>query len=284
MQNTETTRAASLLVAIGVGLFGCGDNLTHRAGFGEDSGVFECLPNLDGQVEGDELPVAFGVSTAYLVSPSGAEQQVDVAGSVDDTGRLAWNWTSSTAGDETVLFAPTAITERWYDAQFSDGEFAVPLDASGTVEAVYRRDDTALWLLGMASAQSDPAEGQTLIVYDEPVVLYSLPIELDAQWSSVGTYSNGLLRGQPIAGQDEYTGVVDALGQMHLPGVTFAYAHRVRLDVTAQTIVGDPVTQRQISFVSECFGEVARATSRLGEGEPDFQVATEVRRFTFGAQ
>ena len=182
MQNTETTRAASLLVAIGVGLFGCGDNLTHRAGFGEDSGVFECLPNLDGQVEGDELPVAFGVSTAYLVSPSGAEQQVDVAGSVDDTGRLAWNWTSSTAGDETVLFAPTAITERWYDAQFSDGEFAVPLDASGTVEAVYRRDDTALWLLGMASAQSDPAEGQTLIVYDEPVVLYSLTRASSISW------------------------------------------------------------------------------------------------------
>jgi len=272
-----------LLAALGVGLFGCGDNLTHRAGFGEDSGVFECLPNLDGQLDGDELPVAFGVSTAYLVSPSGAEQEVDVAGSVDDTGRLVWNWTFSVTDDETVWFAPTAITERWYDAHFSDGEFAIPLDASGTVEAVYRRDDTALWLLGMASVEADPAEGQTLIVYDEPVVLYALPIELEAEWSSVGTYSNGFLRGQPIAGQDEYTGAVDALGQMHLPGVTFAYAYRVRLDVTAQTIVGDPVTQRQVSFVSECFGEIARATSRLGEGEPDFDTATEVRRFTFDA-
>lgn len=273
-----------MIGAVGIGPLSCGDNLTHREELDESSDVFACLPNLDGQIDGDELPVAFGVPAAYLVSPVGLERTIDVAGFVDDSGRLAWDWRFSAPDDDIATFTPVQITERWYEGYFPDGQFAVPLDSGGIVEAIYRRDDTALWLLGLASVQFEPAEGRTLIIYDQPVVLYALPIETGTEWSSVGTYSNGLLRGQPIAGQDEYDGEVDALGQMHLPSVTFAYTHRIRIDVTASTIVGDPITQRQVSFVSECFGEVARATSRVGEGDPDFEIATEVRRFTFGAQ
>ena len=43
-----------------------------------------CVPNLDGQIDAAELPVALGVPIDYLVNPAGTEVSVDVAGRVDE--------------------------------------------------------------------------------------------------------------------------------------------------------------------------------------------------------
>ena len=42
--------------------------------------------------------------------------------------------------------------------------------------------------------------------------------------------------------------------------------------------MGASVSRRQVSFLFECFGEVARATSRDDEQAVDFTTAAEVRR------
>ena len=60
--------------------------------------------------------------------------------------------------------------------------------------------------------------------------------------------------------------------------LTFTQAMRVQTNVTAEPAVGLPVTRRQAGFVFECFGEVARATSRDNETQDDFTAAAEVRR------
>jgi hypothetical protein len=44
--------------------------------------------------------------------------------------------------------------------------------------------------------------------------------------------------------------------------------------------VGPSVITQQSSWLFECFGEVARATSAVGETNPDFTTAAEVRRLS----
>jgi hypothetical protein len=42
--------------------------------------------------------------------------------------------------------------------------------------------------------------------------------------------------------------------------------------------VGIPTTRRQVGFLTECYGEVARATSENNEPTEDFTRAAELRR------
>jgi hypothetical protein len=89
---------------------------------------------------------------------------------------------------------------------------------------------------------------------------------------------NATLRGLPYAGQDSYAISVDAAGELILPSITFTQALRVRTTVTATPAAGAAVTTKQVSFLFECFGEVARATSQTGETQDNFTTAAEVRR------
>jgi hypothetical protein len=131
---------------------------------------------------------------------------------------------------------------------------------------------------GFASAEENGPEGKTLLVYAQPVALYRYPLEVGKTWVTVGQVSNGTLRGLPYAGRDTYTITVESSGRLDLPDLTFTQAMRVKTNVTAEPAVGAPVTRRQTGFVFECFGEVARATSRDGETQDDFTQAAEVRR------
>jgi len=70
----------------------------------------------------------------------------------------------------------------------------------------------------------------------------------------------------------------DAIGTMILPDFTFTQVHRVRTNLTNAPVVGATSTTRQVSFIFECFGEVARATSQTNEPNVDFTTAAEQRR------
>jgi hypothetical protein len=94
----------------------------------------------------------------------------------------------------------------------------------------------------------------------------------------VGEVRDATLRGLPHASRDTYEVRVDAAGRLELPDFTFTQVHRVRTRVTLAPAAGVTTTQRQVSFLFECLGEVARATSRPDEAEDDFTVAAEVRR------
>jgi hypothetical protein len=238
-----------------------------------------CVPNLDGQIEASELQAVLDTPVKYLVSQPGETRPVDVAGTVDAAGHRVWDWSAPAASDALLTLTATALTGTWYAASFPAGQFTTPLDAAGTTAAVYRQDSDALYLLGMASTDPAPATGKTLIVYSQPVVLYRFPLTVGAQWVSVGDVANATFRGLPYAGRDTYEVAVDAAGQLELPDLGFTQVLRVRTKVTASPAAGIPVTRYQVSFLFECFGEVARATSRDDETNPDFTVAAEVRRF-----
>ena len=258
-----------------------GENLTppaHGDYQAPGTGALECVPNLDGRIEASELSVALGVPMNLLVPPAGVTRAVDLAGTLDEDGHRLWDWGADYADDQLARVAAAPLAGRWYAPSFPAGEFVVPFDLGGSVEAIYSKDSASMRLHGLASALPDPAEGRTLLVYDQPIVVFRFPIEPGAEWRSTGTVRGGVVRGIPYAARDTYDVRVDGAGRLVLPDLLFTQAHRVRTTVTVEPAVGAPVVQRQVSFLFECFGEVARATSLPGETEDDFTTAAELRR------
>jgi hypothetical protein len=291
MQRTKlrTLAVAAALASAGLSacLVGCGDNRTppptraaYEAGAPE---ALPCVPNLDGKIEASELTPQIGIPATYLVSPSGKERTVDVAGAPNAQGQLAWSLGVDFADDLALTVRASTVEGKWYAASFPQpGAFVAPFDAGGRVEGVYLHSPERLALLGLASVAPDVPEGRTLLVYGTPVELYRFPLAPGAEWTSVGEVRDATLRGLPYAGRDTYEVKVDGAGQLALPDFVLTQALRVRVKVTVAPAAGQTTTQRQTQFLFECLGEVARATSKLDEPQEDFTTALELRRLGLG--
>ncbi len=237
-----------------------------------------CTPNLDSRIDSVELAETLGVPVTQLVSPAGSMPAVDIAGQVNVAGERLWDLSASRGDEQFIEVEAQALTGKWYASSFPTGEFVTLGDAAGRTENIFRRDEQGLYLLGVASTEENPAEGKTLLVYEQPVSLYLFPLETGKNWVSVGTTRNATLRGLPYAGRDTYEVTVEALGALRLPDLTFEQVHMVRTEVLLEPAVGTSISQQQISYLFECFGEVARITSQNNENEPFFTTASEVRR------
>ncbi len=262
-------------------LLACGENRTFptRGQYqGQQPAPLDCVPNLDGRIDSNELAPALGVPVSYVISPAALTRTVNVAGTVNPQGQRVWDFATDFADDEQAKLEAKSLTGLWYASAFPNATFTTPLDAAGRTWAAYSHDGTALSMHGFASATENPTEGKTLIVYAQPVALYRFPLEVGKTWIAVGQVSNATLRGLPYAGRDTYSINVESSGRLELTDLTFTQAMRVRTNVVAEPAVGTPITRRQTGFVFECFGEVARAASRDNETQDDFTVAAEVRR------
>jgi hypothetical protein len=244
--------------------------------------VLDCLPNLDRRIDIAEMPLPSGAKGSYWISP---ETPVDVTG-IAVGGDRRWDWSSVAPADHLVEVEATGLAGAWFAPMFPNGELVAPLDLGHTVVGVLARESQALTLLGVASAIVDPPEGQTLVVYDAPVPLFVFPIVVGAQWHATGVISHGhgTIDGLPFIGENRYDVSVDAIGELDLPDVTITQAFRMATQTTVVPSSGPTASRRAVSFVFECLGEVARATSRDGEPSPDFRVAAEVRRLGFSEE
>ena len=260
----------------------CGDNETHPQYAGYDAGVpapLQCVPNLDGKIDSNEIQPAIGIPLSYLVSPQGVTRTVDVAGTVDSNGHTVWDFSVDYANDQVAQIQAQNLAGKWYAGSFpADGAFVVAQDAGDRLEGVIVFDTSGYHLLGLASTEQTPPEGQTLYVYDTPVDIFRFPLAPGLTYTSTGNVKNATLRGLPYAGSDAYAVNVDAAGTLVLPSITFTQSLRVRTTVTATPAAGQPAVTKQVSFLFECFGEVARATSQTGETQDNFTTAAEVRR------
>jgi hypothetical protein len=270
-----------LLFSLSIALAACGDNQTHPEHDlypSSEPAPLPCLPNLDGKIDANEMQPVIGSVASFLISPAGTDRSVDLDGTVDATGHQVWDWSTDLSDDQIFRAAASSLMGKWYASTYPEGQFTAPFDAAKSVDAIYKSDDTALLLLGLASSEEHPSDGQTLFTYSPPVALFQFPIMKGAAWTSIGEVRNGMLKGLPYAGKDTYDTKVDATGLITLPDLSFTQAHRVRTTVTVEPAVGMNHTQRQVSWLFECFGEVARATSKLDETNEDFTIASEVRR------
>jgi hypothetical protein len=263
-------------------LLSCGDNKTPQPTHPPyEAGALpqlSCIPNLDGQIDSSELQPALDNPVHYLVSPAGTTRTVDLAGTVDAQGHQVWDFGSDYADDQVATITATGIVGKWYAASFPSATFVAPFDAGDTVEAVYANNATAIVLLGLASRDATGPGGQTLLVYAPPIALYEFPLRVGVSYTSVGTITNGMLRGLPYAGTDTYDIAVDASGELTLEAYTFTQVLRVRTTATVAPSAGQSIVTRQTSFFFECFGEIARATSEIGETNDNFTTAAELRR------
>jgi hypothetical protein len=262
-------------------LLSCGENRTFptRGQYqGAEPAPLECIPNLDGRIDANELEAALGVPVSYVVSPVSVQRTVNLAGTVNPQGQRVWDFATDFADDQQATLEASALTGKWYASAFPSATFTTPLDPAGRTWAAYSHDATGLYMHGFASAVEAPAEGKTLIVYAQPVALYRFPLEVGKTWVTVGNVTNATARGLPYAGRDTYTITVEASGRLELTDLTFTQALRVKTTVLAEPAVGAPLMRRQAGFLFECFGEVARAASRDNETQDDFTVAAEVRR------
>jgi hypothetical protein len=275
-------RTFVLAFALALAAAACGENqtpvATHDPYVPGELPPLECLPNVDGRLDANEMPVALGVTTSSIASPANTTRAVDTAGFVDADGHRVWDWGADFADDQLARYSASELAGKWYAASFPGGQFVAPFDLGGRTQGIYSKTEEALYLHGLASTESDPAEGRTLYVYDEPVALFRFPIAPGAEWTSRATVRNGLIRGIPYAARDTYQVRVDASGRLILPDMEFTQAHRVRVLATIEPAVGPTLTTWQTIFLSECFGEVARATSLIGEAQQDFTTAAELRR------
>jgi len=279
MRTSLASRAALIAICCTAA---CGDNrsVPGRDAVGSDAlAPLACVPNLDGRIEADEVAPALGVPVRYLVNPASEPRAVDLAGAIDGQGRRAWDLATDFASDEVLTLTARAPDGAWWRDDLPEATFATPLDLAGRTLGVYAHGATAVRLLGVVSTDESPPEGRTLLVYDTPIVVWRFPLEPGASWVSASDVRDAVVRGLPYAGRDVYEVAVVAAGVLELPDLGFDQAMRVTTRVTITPAVGAAVQRRQSSFVFECFGEVARATSPDGEDEDDFPLAAELRRF-----
>lgn len=260
----------------------CGENLTlppdRDPATDPEPEPLTCVPNLDGAITGSELAPAYGVPAHYVVNPPGVSRQVDVVGTAGEDGAPVWDFAVDYADDQALAATAETLEGTWYGPSFPEGAFVTPFNREGTLDSIGLVRDDAFLLLGLASHEESPPEGQTLLVYDPPITILKLPVEEGQTFVSVGQIANGTVLGLPYAGRDTYEVTVDAVGSIDLPQLTFEQVHRVRTKVTVEPAVGATVVRRQVSFFAECFGEVARVTSADGEASDDFTTAAELRR------
>lgn len=270
------------VASLALGLWSCGDNetpLPKRAPYQPQTiEPLSCVPNLDGKLDADELQTSLDTPVSYLVNPAGQTRPIDLAGQINAQSQRRWDISAVDSTDQVARISAQALQGRWYANSFPTGEFVVPFDLSARLEGIYRRDAQGFYLLGIASTEADPTEGRTLMVYDQPIALFRYPLEVGKNWVTVGRIQDGRVRGLTYAGKDTYSVKVEAAGQLNLPDLSFEQAFLVRTKVTLEPAVGQSITRQQISFMVECFGEVARVTSQDGEEEDFFSTAVELRR------
>ena len=239
--------------------------------------IASCLPDRDGAITAAELPIALDVSAEYYVSPAGQTVTVDLAGSGDGDDRR-WDLADERADDDVTTLGAAPLGDQWYAGSFPAGRFVV--SAGAGLDGIYSKDDSALWLHGTASTEMSPPEGRTLVVYAQPVPVLRLPLRDGDRIEVTAPLSGATVAGLPFVGEDRYTIEVAGAGRLDLPYVRFSPVLRVRTQVVRAASTGGAMTSRRaVSFVFECFGEIARADSRPDEPAPDFTVAAALRRF-----
>ncbi|CAN5549837.1 hypothetical protein BH11MYX1_BH11MYX1_11410 [soil metagenome] len=254
-----------------IALAACSTNLTPQP---DPTPVLpSCVPNRDGQITADELPIAYGFTVAYYAAQNRTVNLTPANG--------VYDLSVEAPDDAVVALGPVQLASQWYAEQFPTGQFTV--DAGSGLDGIYHQDDRALWLDGTASQQEAPTAGKTLIRYADPIALLRFPLTDGLTYSTTAALASATVAGLPFVGTDKVDVNVTAGERLDVPYVEFSPVLRVRTNVTRTPSTGTPVVSKRTTiFMFECFGEVARAESKQDEAAEDFTTAAYIRRFALG--
>ena len=255
---------------------------TTRAYEAGAAAPLSCVPNLDGDDRRDRARARrSGVPVKFLVSPPGESRTVDLDGHADASGQLVWDFGTDYADDQ-VACTSQAVAARGQVVRVVVPRRAVRRRRStrrDTLEAVYSQDDNGLYSRASRRRSRARRRRDALRLRHAGHALQASPSGRARRGPRRAPSRTGCSTACPYAGTGHLPGTDDATGQLILPDFTFTQAHRVahrRHD--GRPSAGENVVTRQVSFLFECFGEVARATSQPNETNDDFTTAAEVRR------
>ena len=275
------TRA--IVGSLAVCLSACGENRTIPS---KDAYVapavapLTCLPNLDGKIEASELQAAIGIPVRYLASPPGASAAGRRSpGRPTPQGQRVWDLSIDYADDRVATLEASTVSGHWFAASFPDGQWVAALDLGGTMLGVYshrrqRPVPPRLRLARRSAGQRQDAGRLQPAGGDLP-----LPA------------GDGEAVGQRGPGEQRHRARAALRGPRHLPGAR----RRRRASSSCPTSPSPrrcgcappppssrpsatPSCRRQVGWVFECFGEVARATAPDNELNDDFTTTAELRR------
>ncbi len=246
----------------------------------------QCVPNNDGVITQEEMPFVSGAQARIRVAEGPLE--VDVSGT-ERNGVIEWDFSRPDPQDQPLAFiGPLEVDGQWFlDAFEARGatpiDLIAPLDPGATTLGPVLRTDGEVQLWGAASADENPAAGQTLVIYDSPAPLYRFPLEVGGRVVETVRASNATLLGLPVALDDTYDVEVTRQGTLLLPDLILDNTLRVTVRLERTLTVGD-VRQVTHIFVHECLGEVARVMSEavpLSETlDAEFDVAAQMWRLS----
>ena len=237
-----------------------------------DGGERLCAPDHDGVVRRAEVPLRAGLRANFRIAE---DATVSTAGTTV-AGERTWDYSVAYTGDHDELVELLEPAGNWWAAEFPTATHAARVSASSDNLGVFRIDDDALLLLGVVSPEAGVA--QTLLTYDPPVTVIAYPLAEGNTFTTTSTVS-GQAVGVFSTYTEEYSSVVDAAGTLVTPfGETDAL--RVRTEMERRSGFAVLTSQRQFTFVAECFGIAAIVVSNAVEAEVEFTDAAEIRRLS----
>ena len=250
------------------------DGGTTADGGAVSDGGLTCRGNNDGVIERGELAFLVGFTARYQVSGGSGETAVELQGATGSDGKPLWDFSSLTG--QKVSLGPECVADKWFAAHFPGASYAVITDQAKDILGIFKVSDSELQLMGFASR----ADGQTRLVYDQPVTLLKFPMRLGDHWIASANVNNGLYDGVPVASHDVYDVHIDKLGTVRLPFLDFQNSLRIRIRLTQTFPMGPGRTTVQVQFYHECYGEVLWLLSKENESNDDFSRAAAFRRLS----
>jgi hypothetical protein len=231
-----------------------------------------CLPNQDGTITRAEVVTGPGLRATFRIS---GQVPFDTAGLGTPDGGRVWDMTTMLAGDVNTLVETESIRGRWFESNYPDAGYVVPLGQGSDLLGVFASTPDGLFLLGAAAPTNSTLP--TRLTYTPPVKVLQFPLRAGDTWSTTAVVS-GVFNGTPfttIPGvlgytTQTYSSSVDRAGTALTPYSPFPVL-RVRTSME-QTVAFNPLgatSFRQYQFVTECFGTVATVRSR------DLETSTE---------
>ncbi len=241
------------------------------AGSPIDAGSLTCVPNDDGTIDRDEVPIAAGLRATFRIA-TGA--MWSTAGDAQPDGSRRWDLSGALTGDHDALVETLSPEGQWWSPRFAGATYAARIADENDLLGVFEARADALLLRGVVSPTDGPS--RTELSYDPPVVVLQFPLREGATWStdSVATGTTSGIPGTYV--MERYDTQVDAHGTLATPFASFDVL-RVRVVLT-RTVGFVPTTIRSFVFATECFGTVATVRARDNEPSTEFTRAAEARR------
>lgn len=239
-----------------------------------------CVPNHDGTVTREEVPLQAGLHATFKVAQAAT---FDTTGVKNADGSRTWDLTAAITGDHPLVIDTLPLDDSWWfkknypAAAAAENAYVARMSDANDLLGVFVLTSSALELHGVAS----PADSLTAteLIFDKPVTVLSFPLTKNKTWTS-SINVTGRAAGIIIGGiyTEDYTSTVDAYGTLKTP-----YADLPVLRVNTELsrfLNGFSTTKRTHAFTSECFGNVGTILSEDSEFSAEFTATAEIWRLS----